>query len=145
VFGGNFTGAVAHLGGTGDDTLTGTAAAEAFVGGTGNDTMIGFGGGCFPGRGRQRYNTGLDARFLPGRWRHWHRYACAQWFGLHLDLATLADSRTRSLERIDITGTGDNTLTLSVRDVLNLSGESNELLVKGDAGDMVNQGRDGLP
>jgi hypothetical protein len=57
----------------------------------------------------------------------------------------LADSRTRSLERIDITGTGDNTLTLSVRDVLNLSGESNELLVKGDAGDMVNQGRDGLP
>ena len=44
VFGGNFTGAVTHLGGTGDDTLTGTAAAETFVGGTGNDTLIGKGG-----------------------------------------------------------------------------------------------------
>ena len=44
VFGGNFTGAVTHLGGTGDDTLAGTAVAETFVGGTGNNTLIGNGG-----------------------------------------------------------------------------------------------------
>ena len=60
--------------------------------------------------------------------------------GLHLDLTELADSRTRSLERIDIGGAGNNTLTLSVRDVLNLSEESNELLVLGDADDVVNRG-----
>ncbi|HJR22793.1 MAG TPA: hypothetical protein VJ822_14285, partial [Dongiaceae bacterium] len=48
--------------------------------------------------------------------------------------------RTRSIERIDIGGTGNNTLTLSVLDVLNLSDESNELLVLGDTGDVVNQG-----
>jgi hypothetical protein len=60
--------------------------------------------------------------------------------GLHLDLTALADSRTRSIERIDIGGSGDNTLTLSVLDVLNLSDASNELLVLGDAGDTVNQG-----
>jgi hypothetical protein len=59
---------------------------------------------------------------------------------LHLDLTALPDSRTRSLERIDIGGTGNNTLTLNVLEVLNLSDESNELLVLGDAGDVVNQG-----
>ena len=60
--------------------------------------------------------------------------------GLHLDLTALADSRTRSIERIDIGGTGSNTLTLGVLDVLNLSEESNELLVLGEAGDVVNRG-----
>ena len=60
--------------------------------------------------------------------------------GLHLDLTTLADNKTRSIERIDIGGTGNNTLTLSVREVLNLSEEANALLVLGDAGDLVNQG-----
>jgi hypothetical protein len=52
----------------------------------------------------------------------------------------LADSRTRSIERIDIGVSGSNTLTLGVLDVLNLSEESNELLVLGDAGDTVNRG-----
>ena len=42
------------------------------------------------------------------------------------------------LERIDLTGTGDNALTLDVRDVLALSDTSNELLVDGNAGDTVN-------
>ena len=36
IFGGNFTGAVTHLGTPGDDTLAGSAAAETFVGGQGN-------------------------------------------------------------------------------------------------------------
>jgi hypothetical protein len=60
--------------------------------------------------------------------------------GLDLDLTSLADSRTRSLERIDIGGDGNNTLTLSVLDLLDISDESNELLVLGDAGDVVNRG-----
>jgi Ca2+-binding RTX toxin-like protein len=40
VFGGNFTQAVAFVGGAGNDTLSGTIAAEAMVGGTGGDTLI---------------------------------------------------------------------------------------------------------
>ena len=141
VFGGNFTGAVTHLGDAGDDTLAGTAAAETFVGGTGNDTMIGKGGAdAFQGGAGDdtiRVSTldflladggsGSDTLELDGS-------------GLHLDLTALADIRTRSIERIDIMGTGNNTLTLSVRDVLNLSEESNALLVLGDAGDVVNRG-----
>src|SRR5262249_62140206 len=60
--------------------------------------------------------------------------------GLSLDLTTLADNRTRGIEHIDLTGSGDNSLTLSVHDVLDISDESNQLLVKGNAGDSVHIG-----
>jgi Ca2+-binding RTX toxin-like protein len=140
IFGGNFTGAVTHLGTPGDDTLTGSAAAETFVGGTGNDLLIGNGGAdAFQGGAGDDVvqistldfhvadgGSGSDTLELDGA-------------GLHLDLTTLADSRTRSIERIDIGGTGNNTLTLGVLDVRNFSEESNELLVLGDAGDVVNR------
>jgi hypothetical protein len=141
VFGGNFTGAMTHLGMSGDDTLTGSAATESFVGGTGNDLLIGNGGAdafqSGAGDDVVRVSSldfhvadggnGADTLELDGA-------------GLDLDLTALADSRTRSIERIDIGGAGSNTLTLGVLDVLNLSEESNELLVLGDAGDVVNRG-----
>ena len=41
VFGGNFTGAVTHLGTDGDDTLTGTSGADNIIAAQGNDTIIG--------------------------------------------------------------------------------------------------------
>jgi hypothetical protein len=141
IFGGNFTGAVTHLGTPGHDTLTGSAAAETFVGGTGNDLLIGNGGAdAFQGGAGDDVvqvssldfhvadgGTGFDTLELDGS-------------GLDLDLTALADSRTRSIERIDFGGSGSNTLTLGVLDVLNLSEESNELLVLGEAGDVVNRG-----
>jgi hypothetical protein len=141
VFGGNFNGAVTHLGSPGDDTLAGSAASETFVGGTGNDLLIGNGGAdAFQGGAGDDVvrvssldfhvadgGSGSDTLALDGA-------------GLDLDLTALADSRTRSIERIDIGGTGNNTLTLGVLDVLNLSDESNELLVLGEAGDVVNRG-----
>lgn len=140
VFGGNFAGTATHVGTAQDDTLLGTMAAETFVGGTGDDTLIGKGGAdSFQGGAgddRVRVSTvdfstvdggsGLDALEVDGP-------------DLALDLTAL-DNRVRSIERIDLEGHGNNTLTLSVLDVLNLSDDSNELLVQGDAGDMVIQG-----
>jgi len=132
---------VTHLGTAGDDEFTGSAAAETFVGGTGNDTLIGNGGAdAFQGGSGNDVmrvatldffladgGTGSDTLALDGS-------------DLDLDLTALADNRTRSIERIDLAGSGDNSLTLGVLDVLNLSEDSNELLVLGNAGDTVNQG-----
>jgi hypothetical protein len=141
IYGGDFTGSVVFAGTSDADTLTGTAAAENFVGGQGDDTLVD-GGGADAFQGGEGDDTiavtsldffragggnGTDTLRLDGA-------------GLALDLTTLADNRTRSIEQIDITGTGDNSLTLSVLDVLNISDDSNELLVAGDAGDMANIG-----
>ncbi len=61
--------------------------------------------------------------------------------GLDLDLSTLRDTRLSSIERIDLSGNGDNFLTLTRLDLLNLSevridGRA-ELRVDGNAGDRV--------
>jgi hypothetical protein len=45
-----------------------------------------------------------------------------------------------NVEAIDITGTGDNSLTLSVADVLGASDDTNILIVQGDTGDSVASG-----
>jgi hypothetical protein len=141
IFGGDFTGSVTHLGGTGDDALSGTAAVETFVGGTGNDSFAGKGGAdVFQGGAGDDTIHVSTLDFLLADGGNGTDTLALDGSGLNLDLTALADTKTRSIERIDLTGSGDNILTVSVRDVLNLSDESNELLVKGDAGDAVNQG-----
>jgi len=57
---------------------------------------------------------------------------------LTLDLTMIDQADVSDIERIDITGDMDNTLTLTVQDLLDLSSTSNELLVLGDADDTVN-------
>ncbi|ROM40001.1 hypothetical protein BK648_19785 [Pseudomonas poae] len=64
--------------------------------------------------------------------------------GQMLDLGAMGEKLT-SIEIIDLTGTGDNAINLSLKDVLNL-GETNvfhenemvQMMIKGDAGDVVN-------
>jgi Ca2+-binding RTX toxin-like protein len=57
-----------------------------------------------------------------------------------VNTGNVAPTITSNGRQIDIAGSGNNTLTLSVLDVLDLSDESNALLVDGDAGDAVNTG-----
>jgi hypothetical protein len=135
VFGGDFTGAVTKLGTVGDDALTGTAAAERFVAGQGADILTGGGGADVfyggagndtihvPGLGFQRADggSGFDTLALDGG-------------GLNLNLANFRN-RLDGIERLDLTGGGDNTLTLLARDMLNLSDTGNTLQVDGNAGD----------
>ncbi len=144
IFGGNnFTNSIlpANLGTSAADMITGTSAAEILNGADGDDTLVGGGGAdvLLGGRGDdilavsdlnfQRIvgGTGFDTLRLDGS-------------GHHLNLTTLPDNRIVDIEQIDITGSGNNTLTLNQREVLNLSSHSNTLVVRRNAGDVVNIG-----
>lgn len=144
VYGGDFTGSVSQHGDAGDNSLVGTLADEVLVGGRGNDTLDG-GGGADVLRGGGGADTlvwrdgvrdldggsGLDTLLLGG--------------GVNLDLTLVFDNRLTGIERIDLSGSGTNSLTLALRDVLALPDgaglfldtASHELLIDGDAGDAV--------
>ena len=119
---------------------SGTAAAEILRGGLGPDSLDGNGGADILRAGAgddllavgdltfQRIDggSGQDTLRLEG--------------GGAFDLTLIADNRIEDIEAIDL-GAGDAgnaaTLTLDLREVLNISSESNRLLVTGDASDAV--------
>ncbi|MFM9969186.1 MAG: putative Ig domain-containing protein [Burkholderiales bacterium] len=171
---------VDQLGGSVTVTLTGTSSTETLVGGSGNNTLNALGGAdvLYGGAGNDRFtliasniaalsanfgangNTsqlaridggaGIDTLVLSGA-------------GLSLDLTTIANqgggtlgstSRIESIERIDLTGSGNNSVTLSVKDVLDMAGDNSfnnvsfgtglgatvarhQLVIDGNAGDSV--------
>jgi hypothetical protein len=140
--------AVDQLGDSGDNTLTGSGVAETLAGGAGNDTVIGGGGAdvLYGGSGNDTLvvkadtvaalaanfgaggntaqlsrldgGSGLDTLALDGS-------------GITLNLTTIANqggsspssaSRIESIERIDLTGSGNNTLVVGLSDVLDMAG-----------------------
>ncbi|PXX16591.1 FG-GAP repeat protein [Nitrosomonas ureae] len=138
IFGGDFiTGEAAYRGTAGDDNLVGTILAERFEAGDGNDRMDGRGGAdIFHGDGgddtiavadldfqQVEGGIGTDTLELTGK-------------GINLDLANFHDT-IDGIETIDLTGSGDNTLTLTLPDLLSLSDTTNTFTVNGNAGDHV--------
>ena len=141
VFGKDFTGTVTQPGNSRPNTLSGSAAADDMVGGQGDDTLIGNGGvdALIGGAGNDVIHvsdltfrridggSGFDTLALDGA-------------NITLNLGFIASSRLQNIEAIDLTGTGDNALTLSALEVLNLSDTSNTLTVNGNTGDSVSFG-----
>jgi Ca2+-binding RTX toxin-like protein len=137
VYGGDFTGTVTQQGGTGDDLLIGTAAADVVVAGQGNDTLIGNGGSdiLYAGAGddaiaisdlnfnRIKGGSGTDTLRVDGS-------------GMFLDLSALANNRITGIEQIDLNDSGSNTLALNKLDVLALS-DTNQLVILGNTSDVV--------
>jgi len=107
----------------GNDVLTSDGGADVLIGASGDDELI------VVDTTFQRVSggNGTDTLTLSG-------------LGLILDLTAIPDNRVSDVEAIDISGTGDNTLTLDVREVLNISSLSNTLTVFRDPGDTVNIG-----
>jgi len=123
-------------------TVTGTASVDNFTGNAGNDTFtaIGTNDVVRGGAGNDsitvtgldyadiRGGTGTDTLTLDGA-------------GLSLNLTTVSSAGLSSIEIIDLTGTGDNSLTLDARGVFQLteerSGGTATLTVQGNAGDGV--------
>ncbi|APZ93398.1 beta strand repeat-containing protein [Fuerstiella marisgermanici] len=148
VFGGNFTGgaetqvgdgtantlmanqgAVAIdilIGGGGDDVLISDGGADVLRGGEGDDTLA-IPDADFSSTRRIIGGNGRDTLRLDGS-------------GITLDLTTVADNRIVDIEEIDISGSGDNTLTLDVQEVLNISSTSNTLTLLRDGDDTVDIG-----
>ncbi|MBD2043131.1 putative Ig domain-containing protein [Microcoleus sp. FACHB-672] len=138
VYGGDFTASVTGMGTATADVLTGTTAADILVGGLGNDQLIGNGGAdvLYGGAGEdivtisdtgfRRIDGGLgtDTLLLVGA-------------GMALDLTAIRNPLIQGIERINMTGAGNNTLSLGVRDVISLSGSTSTLTVEGNVGDIV--------
>jgi hypothetical protein len=139
-----------HLGDKNANILTGTSGNEIFVAGAGDDTLIGNGGMDVLNAGagndtitinasnitalaqtsvgnRARVDGGgnIDTLTLDGS-------------GLTLDLTNISNARIQDIEKIDITGSGNNTLILNLNDLFDASTSTNILKVLGNSGDSVN-------
>lgn len=137
IFGGNnFTSSVNQLGTASPETLTGTSAADDMVGGRGNDVVIGNGGAdvLIGGQGDDVLAfSSLDFRKIDGgTGRNTLRFDGS---GLGLKFS---DRRLSGFQTVDLTGTGDNLLTVKNLDISRLPNST--LIVRGDAGDRVNYG-----
>ena len=146
VLGNNASNIIKTVGTIAADTLTGTSGADAINGMGGADTIVGGGGAdlIHGGAGDDRI-TVADTGFVlidGGGGKDTLALAGA---GVHLNLTTLA-GRLQSIEVIDIGGTGDNELTLSAQNLIDLSASGsigvngntgNTIYVSGNAGDTV--------
>ncbi len=138
-FGGN---RVTHLGDSDANTITGTSGSNAIVAGRGSDAIIGLGGADSfrAGQGDDQIEISdlTFQRIVGGAGNDTLRLNNVS--GLNFDLSTVRDNRLLGIETIDLRSGGADTLTLSVRDVLNLSNTSNTLLVQRSSTDAVAKG-----
>ena len=117
----------------GDDVLKGTSAADIFEAGDGNDLMVGRGGADVfkAGAGNDKITvTDLDFVSVAGGAGNDVLHLAGN--GLNLDLADFG-SNISGIETFCLFGKGDNTLTLTADDLLNLSDTTNTLRVNGNA------------
>ncbi|MGV3548637.1 Ig-like domain-containing protein [Rhizobium sp.] len=130
-------------------TLSGTSAAETLIGGRGADILSGGGGAdvLIGGNGSDVISI-ADASFARIRGGGGVDTLAFSGAGMNVDFTTISDSRISGIERLDITGTGDNTATLSASDLFDFSTTKDAafsfatvdeaLIVLGNVGDVLN-------
>ena len=123
---------------TGNDSLTGTTAADRLFGGQGNDTLTGAGGADVlnGGSGDDTINVS-DLNFQAIRGGLGTDALELDTTGQTLDLTdTEVRGKVRGIEQIDITGSGNNQLNIGSKDVVQIADGSN-MRVVGNAGDSL--------
>ncbi|PIG94250.1 FG-GAP repeat protein [Gloeocapsopsis sp. IPPAS B-1203] len=137
IYGRDFTGSVTRQGTAGNDLLIGTNADDILIGGLGNDTLRGGGGRnvLIGGAGDDVLTFSAQNRCIDGG--SGTDTLAINASGLTLDLTLIPNNRISGIEIIDLTGTGNNALQLTRLKLLNLSDSTNQLIVKGNAGDSI--------
>ena len=137
VFGTNASNIIETFGTSAADKINGTDQANRISGATGDDTITGFGGAdlIHGGAGKDRIvvsdlnfqlvdgGGGADILALSGQ-------------ELSLDLS-LFRGKITSIETIELTGSGNNEITIAAADVLAVSDLKNTLTITGNASDLV--------
>lgn len=118
------------VGGRGADVLTGGGGADMLIGGAGNDILVVADSSFAKIRG----GGGTDTLAFSGA-------------GMTVDFTTIADNRISGIERLDLTGSGNNTVSLSASDLFHFSNTKDAsftaatldeaLVVLGNAGDVL--------
>ncbi|MDC1347362.1 Ig-like domain-containing protein, partial [Glaciecola sp.] len=154
INGGDFSDSLMSVGTANADTLLGDFDADRLAGQQGNDTIYGLGGADIlrGGEGDDVIGlTDLDFILLDGGTNTNSNTGGGDTLrfignGINLDFTGYAGANIRSFERIDLTGDGNNEITLNYREVTGLLerqlstsyGENTTLVVDGNAGDKVN-------
>lgn len=124
-----------YIGGSGDDTIVGTAGDDIILGGLGNDTLGGSGGRDYidGGLGNDTIiiqdNSG-DHRITDADFKGLHGGAGTDTLEIHgdnvvLDFNNIADGKVSGIEHIDLgTDTGAQTVRLTAADLFDLAGTS---------------------
>ena len=128
---------ITALGTSGDDVLIGTGAADFLIGGQGNDFLTGNGGAdiLHGGTGTDILQVS-DFGFKKADGGAGHDTLRLQGAGVRFSLGSAEMPELTGVEVIDLTGTGDNSFTLTAADVGPVSG-TGTLTVTGNSGDSV--------
>jgi Ca2+-binding RTX toxin-like protein len=119
----------------GNDVLNGGVGNDTLDGGSGNDRLIGEAGAdhLLGGAGKDKITWDkADARVDGGGGS-----GDILVLGVTLNVTKLANNKLLGIERVDMTGKGNDSLILNKAEVLDLSAQSNTLTVLGNAGDKV--------
>jgi Ca2+-binding RTX toxin-like protein len=119
-----------QTGDSGAEVMRGLAGADRLEGRGGNDTLLGGTGNDVLQVSDVSFNEidggpGTDTFALAGA-------------NQTLDLTLLANDEVLGIEKIDLTGSGNNTLRIGQLDVMDLSDTTNQLIVDGNSGDATN-------
>ena len=120
----------------GDDTLTGLAGADTLIGGNGTDILDGGAGAdtLLGGNGNDTLTwDALDITIDGGNGQDTLLAA-----GADIDLTAFGGTLA-SIESIDLSGDGANSVALGVQDILDMS-SSGTVTIEGDLGDSVDAG-----
>jgi Ca2+-binding RTX toxin-like protein len=117
------------VGNAGDDTLDGGGGADTLDGGAGTDTLLG-------GAGNDTLiydNT--DSKINGGAGNDLLKLSDS---GITLDLSQLKAGKITGIEKLDLSGTGNNNLVVNTTNLVSLTGSAgHKLYVVGDEGDSV--------